>query len=337
MSTTTVAGAKRVKKKPLALQELRYTKTYRTVYAKEPRGIFQADVMELYPLWDRIYDEHEKNVLYRPKDYASVCIDIYSRYVWAEAIDKQDYPKIAGALLKIFYHMGKPKILQVDQKIIDAFRNQVSPFIKGVTLVASKPHETNKNAIVERVIRTLKNDLLRYLYYNPFPRITGRFIAEEYREVDTTTQVLQEVCTLRNSTIHRMIHQKPIDVFYGRAINQQIIVKKKYPQFEQGDLILIKPLRERGEILFKTFGFDYDIYIVLLKDGDKYKLKSLYNFVHEINKMKKRWYRPYEIRKISPQEALKHLESPLVWQYINHLYQEDVDGIEEMKDYLREL
>jgi hypothetical protein len=303
-------------KKPLAFQEWRYLRTYRAIYVKEPGAIFQADIMELYPLWYRIFDEYERNVLYRPKNYAFVCIDVYSRYVWSEAIDKQDYPSISAAILKTFVHMGKPKILQGDQKIIDSFRNQLSPYITGITLAMSKAHETNKNAIVERAIRTLKNDLLKYLYVHPFPRISGRFITEEYREVDTTTQILQEVCTLRNNKIHWMIHQKPIDVFYRRAPNQQIIVKKKYHSYEQGDLVLIKPLRERGELGIKTFRFDYDIYIILLKEGDKYKLKSLYNFVHEINKVKKRWYKSYELRKISPQEALDHLESPLVRQYI---------------------
>jgi hypothetical protein len=109
--------------KPLALKEWRYPKTYRTIYAKEPRGIFQADVMELYPLWFRIFNKYELNVLYRPKDYAFVCIDVYSRYVWSVAIDKQDYGSIAAAILKTFVHMGKPKILQGDQKIVDTFRN----------------------------------------------------------------------------------------------------------------------------------------------------------------------------------------------------------------------
>jgi transposase InsO family protein len=274
--------------KPIALQEWRYPKTYRTVYAKEPWAIFQADVMELYPLWNRIYDDYERNVLYRPKDYALVCIDVYSRYVWAAAFDKQDYPLIGAAMVKIFVHMGKPKILQGDQKIIDAFRNQLMPYIIGVTLVMSKAHETNKNAIVERTIRTLKNDLLNYLYVHEFQRISGRFILEEYREVDITSQILQHICLLRNHTIHRMIHEKPVDVFYRRAPNRQIIVKKKYPSYEQGDLVLVKPLQERGVLGIKTFRFDYDIYIVLLKEGDKYKLKSLYNFIHDINKVKKR-------------------------------------------------
>jgi hypothetical protein len=134
-----------------------------------------------------------------------------------------------------------------------------------------------------------------------------------------------------------MIHQKPIDVFYRRAPNRQVIVKKKYQQYEQEDLVIVKPLRERGELGIKTFGFDYDIYIILLKEGDKYKLKSLYNYVQGKNKVKKRWYKPYELRKITPQQALEHLESPLVQQYLYHLYKGDIDGIEDIKEYLRSL
>jgi hypothetical protein len=269
------------------------------VYAKEPGAIYQLDVMELYPLWNRIFNDMERQ-LYRPKDYALVCIDIYSRYVWAVAIDKQDYPSIAAAMVKIFVHMGKPKILEGDQKIIDAFRQQLSPYITGVTLVASKPHETNKNAIVERVIRTLKNDLLKYLYERNFARLRSHYFLRQTETVDTTTQLLQDICTMRNHTIHRMIQERLIDVFYRRALNRQLVVKKKYTSYKQGDLVLVKPFRERGILSAKTFGFDYDIYIILVKQGDKYKLKSLYDFIHNNNRVKKRWYKPYELRKITP-------------------------------------
>jgi hypothetical protein len=233
--------------------------------------------------------------------------------------------------------MRIPKILQGDQKIINSFQKELSPYIPGITLIASKAHETNKNAIVDRAIRTLKNDIVQYLYVHPFPRIWGRFVAGKYYEVDTATMILQEICTLRNNTIHRTIHQKPIDVFYRQALNRQIIVKKKYPQFNQGDLVIVKPLRARGQLGFKKFGFDNDIYIILLKDGDKYKLKSLYNFIREKNFVKRRWYKPYELRKITPQQALEHLKSPLVWQYLYHLYDDNPDAIKDMKNYLQRL
>jgi hypothetical protein len=96
-------------KKPLTLQEWRYPRTYRTIYAKEPGSIFQAGVMELYPLWYKIFDDYERYVLYRPKNFAFVCIDVFSRYVWAVAIDKQDFPSIAAVILKVFCSHGKTK------------------------------------------------------------------------------------------------------------------------------------------------------------------------------------------------------------------------------------
>jgi hypothetical protein len=222
-------------------------------------------------------------------------------------------------------------------KIINSFKKELSPYyFPEIMLIASKANETNKNAIVERAIRTLKNDLIKYLYVQEFPKISEEFVGEQYYEFDTTTEVLQKICTLRNNTIHRTIRQKPIDVFYGRALNRQIIARKKYPQFNKGDLVMVKPLRARGELGFKTFHFDYDIYIILLKDGDKYKLTSLYNFIREKNVVKRRWYKPYEIRKITPQQALEHLKSPLVWEYLYHVY-ENPDAIEDMRKYLQRL
>jgi hypothetical protein len=57
---------------------------------------------------------------------------------------------------------------------------------------------------------------------------------------------------MRNNTIHRTIREKPIDVFFGRAPNRQIIERKKYPQFNEKDLVLVKPIRIRGEIPKKS-------------------------------------------------------------------------------------
>jgi hypothetical protein len=283
--------------------------------------------MILRPLWIHIFGKPEEYKKYGLKDYALLCIDIYSRYVWAVAMDSEDTASTAAAMLKIFYHMGKPETLQGDTKIIDAFKKELSPYFPDVVLMPSKPHETNKNAIVERAIRTIKNDLLKFLYTQGFPT----------KDIsDITTGILQEVCTLRNNTFHRIILQKPIDVFYGRELNQQIPTKKTYPQFNPLDLVIAKPLRSRGALGIKIFRFDYDIYIILLKDGDKYKLKSLYHFIHENNIVKKRWYKPYELRKITPSQALKHLNSPLVQEYLYQVYKTR-DAVEDMKNYIQQL
>jgi hypothetical protein len=298
--------------------------------------------MVLKPLWNHIFHEFDIYTKCRPKDYALVCIDVFSRYLWAVAMDREDSASTAAAILKIFHHMGIPEILQGDQKIIDYFEKELISHFPGITLIASKPHETNKNAIVKRVIRTLKNDILKYLYVHPFPEKSERLLFEGekekyYIELDTTSMVLQEICTLRNRTIHRTIRQKPEDVFYGRAPNRQIITKKKYPQFNQYDLVLAKPICQRGALDIKIFRFDYDIYVIVSKVGDKYQIKSLYNFIHgKKDKKEQQWYKPYKIRKITPQQAFKHLNSPLVQAYLYHVY-ETIDAIEDMKKYLQPL
>jgi hypothetical protein len=126
-------------------------------------------------------------VEYRPKAFALVCIDIFSRYVWAVAMDKQDSASIAAAIIEIFKHMGNPKFFQGDQKIIDYFRKELLPYyFPKVILIESKPYETNKNAIVERVIRTLKNDLLKFLYVRGFPKKREKEVHGKYMSLTPT-------------------------------------------------------------------------------------------------------------------------------------------------------
>jgi hypothetical protein len=187
--------------------------------------------MVLKPLWNHIFHEYYIHTKYRPKDFALVCIDVFSRYVWAVAMDKEDTKATADAIAQVFNHMGTPFYFQGDKKIIDAFEKQLQPRYPKVIPFVTKPHETNKNAIVERVIRTLKNDLLKYLYVHEFPEIRGKFVGEKYVEDDTTSEVLQEICRRRNNTVHRTIREKPIDVFFGRALNRQIIARKSIPNF----------------------------------------------------------------------------------------------------------
>jgi hypothetical protein len=83
------------------------------------------------------------------------------------------------------------------------------------------------------------------------------------------------------------------------------------------------------------------------KDGDKYQVRSLYNFIHNINLLKTKeykeqrdiemhWFKPYEIRKLSPREAFAHLNSPLTKAYVYRIH-EDPNAIEDMKKYIQQL
>jgi precorrin-4 methylase len=61
--------------------------------------------------------------------------------------------------------MGKPKIISADNEIINAlYENGVLyQEFEGITLFRTSAHELNKNAIVERMIRTLKQYLVDIL------------------------------------------------------------------------------------------------------------------------------------------------------------------------------
>jgi hypothetical protein len=337
--------------KPPALREWKFPKKYRTIFARQPRDIFQADVMVLAPLWENIFPEYYRQTKYRPKNYALVCIDVFSRYVWAAAMDNEQGKTTAEAITRVFHHMGTPRIFQGDKKVTMAFEKFLSSKVPHVTLFTTKAHETNKNAIVERVIRTLKNDILKYLYFHQFPEIREKLVhvefgAEIYEYEDTTSELLQELCRQRNNTIHRSLREKPIDVFLGRAPNRQIITKKKYPQFHVGDLVLIKPVQLRGVIRKKTFRFNYDIFIITAKDGDKYRVRSLYHFIHDITlpkgvreyeeqrRIEDHWFKPYELRKLSRPQALVHLNSPLTQAYVYRVH-EDPHAAEDMRKFIQ--
>jgi hypothetical protein len=58
--------------------------------------------------------------------------------------------------------MGKPNIISADNEIIDALYKDGKLYIEfeGIKLYRTSPHELNKNAIVERMIKTLKQYLI---------------------------------------------------------------------------------------------------------------------------------------------------------------------------------
>jgi transposase InsO family protein len=132
--------------------------------------------MHLLPLWDLIFTQ-EEIINYQIKKYALVCVDVYSRYVKARSMDRKFGETIATTLDSILSIMGKPQIISADNEIINPLKTYKSYLrnIDGVRLYDTSPHELNKNAIVERMIRTLKSSMQksasRTIFYLNFGRI----------------------------------------------------------------------------------------------------------------------------------------------------------------------
>jgi hypothetical protein len=117
--------------------------------------------MHLYPLWTKVFTDQDR-VKYELKDYAVVCVDVYSRYVKARSLPTRGRKIIAKYLYKLISIMGNPNIISTDNEIIDAlFENGIIylEFI-AIELYRTSPEEINKNSIVERMIKTLKQYLM---------------------------------------------------------------------------------------------------------------------------------------------------------------------------------
>jgi hypothetical protein len=111
---------------------------------------------------------------YQITDYALVCVDVYSRYVKAVGLYTFEKKQIVEGMLYIIHLMGRPEIISGDNQVINALYlkigdlNVLDPRFVGIRTYATSPKEANKNAIVERMIRTIKDMILKILMkYDP--------------------------------------------------------------------------------------------------------------------------------------------------------------------------
>jgi hypothetical protein len=89
-------------------------------------------------------------------------VGVYSRYVKARSIPNRERDAIAITIYHLITIMGRPNIISGDNEIIDALYKDGKLYIEfdGIKLYRTSPHELNKNAIVERIIKTLKQYII---------------------------------------------------------------------------------------------------------------------------------------------------------------------------------
>jgi hypothetical protein len=101
------------------LSQWKKPREYRLIVAHGPKGIYQIDMMHLYPLWDKIFTSQQKSN-YKINDYALVCVDVYSRYVKARSMGYKYKDIISRTLFNLLRIMGKLQIISGDNEIINA-------------------------------------------------------------------------------------------------------------------------------------------------------------------------------------------------------------------------
>lgn len=197
----------------------------RRVIVKGLDDLFQADLVEMIP-----YARENKG--YR---YILVVIDVFSKYVWAEAVKNKTGEEVSKAMKKIFNTNNRiPKNLQTDMG--KEFYNKTFQELMKKNQVNHYSTFSNKKAsIVERVNRTLKSIMWRefsfqgnYKWLNILPKIVEKY----------------------NNKKHSTIKMKPINVnkkneksLLNSVYNHIKIVEKLAPKFKVGDYVRISKYR----------------------------------------------------------------------------------------------
>lgn len=181
--------------------------------------LWQADLAEMGN-----YSKKNSNF-----NYILVVIDCFSKFVWARGIKNKSGPEVTRAMEDIFKESGRScKNLNTDQGT-EFYNVHFKNLMKKHKVNHYSTFSVKKAAIVERVIRTLKERLYKYFSLNG-----------SYKWID----VLSDIVTAYNNTRHRTIGMKPSEV---NKNNEKIILNSTYRhikvaaprRYKVGDIVRI--------------------------------------------------------------------------------------------------
>ena len=170
--------------------------------------------------------------------YLLVVIDTFSKYLWIRPISSKTGASVAEAFRSIFGEGRKPNRIRTDKgqefraRVVQALMNSV-----GVKQMFAQ-NET-KAAVAERVIKTIKSKILRFMTHKNSQRYIDK---------------LNEFVSSYNGTKHRSIMKRPVDVSQNNAEEVRIATylsrrkaqgSKQHFKFSIGDKVRITYLRNK--------------------------------------------------------------------------------------------
>jgi hypothetical protein len=225
--------------------------------------------------------------------------------------------------------MGKPQIISADNEIIDAlYENGVLyQEFEGIKLYRTSAHELNKNAVVERMIRTLKQYLLDILMTYSIDQLHSEFLkfrtkiqAVHKMNITFVDYLLEFACEINNNKEHRTIHAIPEKVFDGLETNKQKVNYMYYPLYPPETIVIKRP-EYKGAFSNRIFNFDPETYVILANVGRKFRLAKLIDYIEGKTDYTIKNYQPYEIKTFkSGEEFLNYLNSELIKNSLIKLY-----------------
>merc|ERR1719375_1515575 len=180
-------------------------------------------------------------------------------------------------LREIFEEIGYPKNWNSDldfnaREYLRIFReNDIKTYFSQYAL-------TNKNAIVERSLRTIA------LYLQKFRIVLGHNRWVEY---------LDDVENLYNTSIHSTTNKKPFDVFFNGERSEQVHQDVDY-DLKPGDKVRIK-LQKRFMQKGDVFKYSKEIYFIHEIDGNNLTLKTRSGRILRTGNNEVKRFKPYDV------------------------------------------
>ena len=227
--------------------------------------------------------------------YLLFCIDVFSRYLWVVALKDKKSSSITNAFSSVFKEGRLPGYIVTDEGT--EFKGDTKNYLTMLNITQYTLHGPSKCGIVERVQKTIKSKIFRYLY----GKNTKKYI-----------DILPKIIQCYNNTIHRMIKTTPLKKSlskkYFSSLNLNTKCKKKDVKFKINDYVRVS----RQPFCFeKSYEgtFNIEIFIitrVLCRSGvTVYHIKDLNNktikgifYNHELQKVKYKDNDLFKIEKI---------------------------------------
>ena len=195
------------------------------ILTKGIKDLFEADLMDM----SNISKNNNRT------NFVLLVIDAFTRKLWAEPLKTKNAKDVLKAFQKIIQSSGIPKRIRSDAGT--EFTNKlVQQFFTDNNIKHYISHNEAKAAIVERVIRTIKKKINRYLSF----KNTNKYI-----------DVLQKIINSYNNTFHKTIKMTPNEV---NEQNEKKLWKQLYlptlskrpdtAKFQVGDKVRISRLRD---------------------------------------------------------------------------------------------
>lgn len=139
--------------------------------------------------------------------YLFVVIDVFTRYVWISPLQNKTSASVLHALKKCFKVIGPPRKVRSDSGK-EFLANQVQSYLKSMDIKHFVTQEESKSNYVERVIKTLRSSMHRYMKRK-----------RSFRYIDSIETIVENF----NNTPHSSLGNKaPIEINEDNEVDQTV-------------------------------------------------------------------------------------------------------------------